>query len=247
MVPTGAKGGWRWHSESERSAHAGNCGNGRIPEVNEYQLRKLFEEFNRRYFGNRLPPYAIRVAHSPTSLGESGSSNRKRKLIKIASGQPAEREVSTLLHEMAHAATTDYHGMPWKREMIRLRKAGAPLAEPDNRVRLEDWSGVRVSKQDFREAMEDAVSGLPKIGLTQAIRHFIYNEGGPGTVGTFLKRYPWVREVLRQVKREYAEDEVRRLKLMQQNAAQRLQPTDGGNRDGEGNNSEAQQGEGKPA
>jgi len=209
--------------------------------VNGKQLRKLFQEFNRRYFGDRLPSYSIRVGRC-TWLGESGSCNPRKKLIKVAAGQPDERAVSILLHEMAHAATTGNHGMPWKREMIRLRQAGAPLAEPDNRVRLDDWSGDRVSKRHFRAAMEDAVSGLPKIGLTQAVRYFISNEGGPSTVSTFLKRYPWVRGVFRQVKREYAEYGMRRLKLTPQKAALRLQPADGGSQDDDGNHSEAQQG-----
>lgn len=192
--------------------------------MNGNQLRKLFQEFNRRYFGNRLPPYAIRVADSSTWLGESGCCNPKKRLIKVTGGQPDEQAVSTLLHEMAHAATTGKHGMPWKREMIRLRQAGAPLCEPDDQVRLKDWSGNRVSKQHFRAVMQDAVSGLPKIGLTQAIRYFISNEGGPSTASAFLKRYPWAREALHQVKREHAEYEARRLKFKLQKAAQRLQP-----------------------
>ena len=178
--------------------------------MNGKQLRKLFQEFNRRYFGDRLLPYSIRVGRS-TWLGESGSCDPKKKLIKIASGQPDERAVSTLLHEMAHAATNGNHGMRWKKEMMRLRQAGAPLAEPDNQVTLEDWSGDRVSKQHFRAAMEDAVGGLPKIGLMQALRYFIFNYGVPSSARAFLRRYPWVREVLGRVKREYAEYQVRRL------------------------------------
>jgi len=180
-------------------------------------------------------------------VGESGCCNPKRRLIKLTGGQPDDQAVSTLLHEMAHAATTGNHGMPWKREMIRLRQAGAPLSEPDNRVRLEDWSGDRVSKQHFRAAMQDAVIGLPKIGLTQAIRYFISNEGGASTASAFLKRYPWAREALRQVKREYAEYEARKLKFKHQEAAQRLRPVDGGSQDGKGSHSEAQRGRGKPA
>jgi len=131
------------------------------------------------------------------------------------------------LPEMAHAATTGNHGMPWKMEMIRLRQAGAPLAEPNNRVRLEDWSGNRISKRHFRAAMLGAVIRLPKIGLSQAVRYFISNEGGPSTANTFLKRYPWVRGVLRQVKREHAEYEAQRLKLPLQKGAQRLHPAGG--------------------
>ncbi len=53
-------------------------------------------------------------------------------------------------------------------------------------------------------------------------------------------RYPWVREVLHQVKRGYAKYEVRMLKVTHQKAAQRPQPADGGNQDGEGNHSEGQ-------
>jgi hypothetical protein len=66
-----------------------------------------------------------------------------------------ENSISCLLHEMAHAATTCYHGMPWKREMIRLREAGAPLVSADLSVELTDWDGAEVSMGE-REARHHA-------------------------------------------------------------------------------------------
>jgi hypothetical protein len=117
---------------------------------------------------------------------------------------------------MVHAATTGHHGIPWKREMIRLREAGAPLAEPENKVRLDDWSGLRVSKQQFRSTVQDALIDTPDIGLSQAVRYFISNEGGPTTIREFLERYPWARKVFRQVKREHAENEARTRRFLQQ-------------------------------
>jgi hypothetical protein len=139
-----------------------------------------------------------------TWLGESGSCNSKRKLIRIARGLADEDAISTLLHEMAHAATQGNHGMPWKRKMIQLREAGAPLQEPDAKVGLDDWSGERVSRQWFYSAAQDMLAGLPEADLRKTIRWFISSYGGPASVRGFLSKYPWARHVFRRAKREDA-------------------------------------------
>jgi hypothetical protein len=177
--------------------------------MNGRQLRKLFEEFNRDYFNGRLRPYAIRVVDHITWLDESGSCSRGAKLIRIRRGLCDEEAASTLIHEMAHAAATGNHGLPWKREMIRLREAGAPLVEPDSTVLLEAWSGSRVSKRQFRASVSDALAYSLDLTLPQVIRHFISTEGGPSTVSEFLKRYPWAREVFRQATREATAEQSR--------------------------------------
>ena len=35
----------------------------------------------------------------------------------------------TLIHEMAHAATTSEHGQEWLNEMVRLKAVGAPVPD----------------------------------------------------------------------------------------------------------------------
>jgi len=169
------------------------------------QLRKLFQEFNQRYFGGRLPAYRIRVVDHISWLGTEGRCLKKRKLIQVQRAIPEDRAASLLLHEMTHAATNGDHGMPWKREMIRLREAGAPLDGPDATVSLDDWDGVRVSQAHFRGAVQDVLGDCPECTLSQAIRHFISTYGGPETISLFLKRYPWARDVYRRLKRERTE------------------------------------------
>lgn len=98
-------------------------------------MQKRYREFNRKYFGNRLP-HSTRVCQGRDSSG-------------VAAGQffyyfPTTRTPAILLdlkalglsmdhllaHEMAHQALEwrrlrDKHGATFKREMRRLEKAGA--------------------------------------------------------------------------------------------------------------------------
>ncbi len=76
-------------------------------------------------------------------LGERSRWLKQRRLIEILRGLPDEDATSTLLHEMVHAATNGGHGMPRTRDMIRLRSAGAPLANTDRVIRLDDGRGNR--------------------------------------------------------------------------------------------------------
>ena len=166
------------------------------------ELRKLFVDFNERYFDGKLPAYSVRVVDRITKLGESGRCISKRKLIEIAKGQSDSQTVSTLLHEMAHAVTSGGHGKRWKAEMIHLQNAGAPLAPPDTTVTLEDWSGSRVTKAQFSDVVRDAFLDRQDLTLRQAIKFFIRTEGGPPTVAEFLRRYTWARRVFNEIKRE---------------------------------------------
>lgn len=87
--------------------------------LNGRQLRVKFTEFNARYFSNRLPSYVIRVVpHISTirSVETRGICRKKRKRIEILQGLSDEEAIGTLIHEMAHAATIDGHGMRWTRD-----------------------------------------------------------------------------------------------------------------------------------
>src|SRR5215471_17966417 len=103
------------------------------------ELRRLFREYNARYFGGRLPDYRLRSVEGITRLGEAGECNRRQRVIRILRSLDDDDSRNCLLHEMAHAATTSGHGKRWKAEMIRLRRAGAPLRGPDATVRMDDW------------------------------------------------------------------------------------------------------------
>jgi hypothetical protein len=104
--------------------------------------------------------------------------------------------------------------------MIRLREAGAPFTEADQRTSLEDWSGTRVTKRMFRAHVNDilcdrSVTGKPpaELTLSAAIRYFISEVGGPTTITEFKRKYPWAGAVLRQGQKEATEDQKRQSEL----------------------------------
>lgn len=169
------------------------------------KLRDRFTDFNVAYFGNRLPPYAIHVVHRINWLDGQGETNRERRLIKIRRGLPDEEAISILLHEMVHAATGDGHGRKWKRKMIELRDAGAPLVAADRTVSLDDWDGTRVSQRMFRAHVEDELCAYPDKTLACAVRDFICNVGGAETVSEFLRKYPWASAVFTAMQKEFRE------------------------------------------
>jgi SprT-like family len=187
--------------------------------LNGRQLRALFQKFNGQYFGGKLPVYSLRSVDRMTWLGESGCCYKKRKLIKVNRGLSGEEATSTLLHEMAHAATSGHHGMPWKREMIRLREAGAPLVSSDLNVDLADWDGKRVSRQRFRGVIQDALMDAPNITSSVAVRWFVSSYGGAGSVAEFLRKYPWAGTVFKQEKKSSAEELERAAEFARQRAA----------------------------
>ena len=173
------------------------------------QLRSQFKQFNEMYWGSRLPAYSVHVVPRMTSLGEWGRWIKKRRLIEILRGLTDEDATSTLLHEMAHAATNGGHGLPWKREMIRLLSAGAPLASTDRAIRLDDPFGKPISKKHFRCSMADLLMDVPEMTPSVAIRWFIRTEGGPSTIAAFLRKYPWARTVFNNEKRDQKEEHKR--------------------------------------
>jgi hypothetical protein len=147
-------------------------------------LRELFKKFNEHYFGNHLPAYSIRVIRG---MGYSGFCFKRKRLIKIKFGQSPEETIGVLLHEMAHAATNIGHGDLWKKEMIRLRDAGAPVAPFERGIDAGRWDGTHVSGKHFRSVVEDVLADYPRIALSETLRHFIETEGGPLTIAGFLR------------------------------------------------------------
>jgi hypothetical protein len=127
-------------------------------------------------------------------------------LIFIRRGLGAEESIFTLVHEMAHAATNDSHGMRWKNEMVRLREAGAPLASSDLE-RLSDPASP-VTREGFSAECSHVLGAQPDATLSQVVRWFISNSGSPTTtINGFKHRYPWCGGVFRNAK---AKDRQRR-------------------------------------
>jgi hypothetical protein len=96
----------------------------------------IYREFNQTYFEARLPEYSVHVvfdldefANEPP-IYDGGQSNglirfEERCIYVRDTGWRSMEE--TLIHEMAHAATTGDHDEEWLTEMRRLKEAGAPV------------------------------------------------------------------------------------------------------------------------
>jgi hypothetical protein len=101
------------------------------------RFEALFDEFNGRYFSGKLPDYRVhvvfdlhRAAKEPVSGGAVSSGLilfEERYIYLRYTNSPAMEE--TLIHEMAHAATTSEHGHEWLNEMVRLKAAGVPVPD----------------------------------------------------------------------------------------------------------------------
>jgi hypothetical protein len=94
-------------------------------------VQKLFERYNRRFFGGKLCGWTVDEVHLHDSLngfhGEYGDCCVERREIFIQMGLAPTEKRKTLLHEMCHAATPDdsLHGASWQREMFRIAELGA--------------------------------------------------------------------------------------------------------------------------
>jgi hypothetical protein len=101
---------------------------------------------------------------------------KRRRLIEIKRGLSDAESISTLLHEMAHAATNHGHNKRWAMEMIRLREMGAPLTGPDLFIcDLGPWETppLRVTKRHFHSVARDVFIDRPDISLTHFLRWWI--------------------------------------------------------------------------
>src|SRR3989442_4411022 len=108
------------------------------------ELQLLFDQYNRQYFGGKLPRYRVMVSKN---LPRDGNCDNKRRLILINSSDQSR----TLLHEMCHIGAGG-HGKRVLSKLRRLASLGSTDAakEPDmytnhvesNRAQMGD---IRVS------------------------------------------------------------------------------------------------------
>lgn len=97
------------------------------------KIRRLYREYNRKYFRGALPPRAKILMALNWPLDRWGRCERDENgrftIIlnnKLCSLERAFRW--TMLHEMAHIPTmkeSDDHGPKWRKEMRRLARVGA--------------------------------------------------------------------------------------------------------------------------
>jgi hypothetical protein len=100
-------------------------------------FQSLFDSFNQKYFSGTLDRYQVRVvfdlhtvANEPVYHGTMSSG-----LIRFEERQIYIRYIDTdfmqqtLIHEMAHAATSGEHDERFQAEMVRLKTVGAPVPD----------------------------------------------------------------------------------------------------------------------
>jgi hypothetical protein len=102
-------------------------------------FQSLFDSWNRKYFSGALDRYQVRVvfdlhtvANEPVDGGEVSSGLIRFEERRIYIRYTLDEDVSmqgTLLHEMAHAATSGKHDQRWRAEMARLKTVGAPVPD----------------------------------------------------------------------------------------------------------------------
>jgi hypothetical protein len=89
-------------------------------------VQSLFENYNKKFFDGVLSGYRVVVCDILNERGVwAGEHCRKERVIYIYSELKGRALKRTLLHEMAHAHSNDYHGAKRIEEMYRLAELGA--------------------------------------------------------------------------------------------------------------------------
>ena len=121
----------------------------------QQRLDQLMREYNHRFFGQRLSDWnAIFSGDHP---GLYGYCDSEKKVLKIRLEEhSSDHDIcATLIHEMAHADSTDLsHGDEWREKMVRLKEEGAPTDPLDFLVPYEARSMVT----SFVDAAESGAS-----------------------------------------------------------------------------------------
>jgi SprT-like family len=121
------------------------------------RLQATFKKFNREYFCGMLQDWAVAFDEGCLGLYGYADPEKLRICIRLSEHSGDHDVKATLIHEMAHAATTedDAHGDRWASEMHRLRAAGAPTNPLDF---IPDYDKNRWLVTSFIEAAESGAS-----------------------------------------------------------------------------------------
>ena len=97
--------------------------------MESFKLRRAYEEYNRKYFENKLPEVdEVVLRWSKRELSICGYNKGDEIVINRKDRKRDSIWKMTLLHEMCHLATEHeqaLHGKLWKKEMRRLARIGA--------------------------------------------------------------------------------------------------------------------------
>lgn len=110
--------------------------------------QSLFTEYNKRYFGGRLPRYKVLLPNDRSRC------ERDKRRIYI---NPQRGDVSViLLHEMVHATVGKGHGKVFLDEIGRIAKLGAPLQDELKKYAPENQYTTKQLLAEFFQAGLDA-------------------------------------------------------------------------------------------
>lgn len=151
----------------------------------------LFHTYNEQFFSGRLPAYRVRVVHSMPGL-IAGETLRKKRLIRLKDGVEKEMQ-ALLLHEMAHAATNQFHAGKWLAEMKRLQELGAEIRPED----LEDTRALSAKVMLDRACLYEI--DQPGYTLQQFLRH-LAKSGQARSPAEARQLYPRLKGVIRRAK-----------------------------------------------
>ena len=173
-------------------------------EINR-KFRRLFAEFNSRYFKDKLPRYRVQVVDyvSKRNPNVRGKIHRRQRIIRLKASEEHSM-IEILLHEMAHAANrTDGHGKKFFQIVENLKVAGAPISGwelPDPEFEMPK----RLTKRLIRNSINDALldSG-GKVNLWKFLRWFVVSYEWASSPTGLLRRYPWIRELFNQEKQHF--------------------------------------------
>ena len=165
-------------------------------------LQELFSEFNSRYFAARLPEYTVQLVSHITRLREAGSINRAKKLIRISTHQSDAEMISTLLHEMAHAAVRGGHSGKWFSEMERMRAAGAQLSDSDMAL-LAKGPEEKLSRERLQGLADEALGEIPDATEWGIASWIVQRHDYANTPTSFFRKYKWAKSVLRACRMEH--------------------------------------------
>lgn len=165
----------------------------------EQELNSLYQRWNQRFFGGRLPDVNVVLEVNPSAYpssqdslmmwsGTGGVAKLEDKEISIALDLSDRDKRRVLLHEMVHfAAPGDGHGPQFQRQIRRLRRLGFKFkidwrgarkrALPSNFAYLglmgcDSWEHClgEVFRDIFRDFVQKAERRLKRLGVLQTCR-----------------------------------------------------------------------------
>lgn len=173
--------------------------------MNGHELRKIFEDFNGKYFGGKLPQYRIHVKRLHTAAGRIVP---RRRLIEVGIYE-SQVQKETLLHEMVHAAADRVgHGKRFIAEIKRLRQIGAPLGETERNAIVMGMRR-RLTADGFRGDVKEFLADNPQGTFASFVEGLNSTEGFADSVAEFVRKYTWARDAFRAAARNCEEERAR--------------------------------------